>query len=245
MSKSFSNNYFTYSKNIFTSLIFIFPFLVIYEVICFFYFKGLDYQIRNSADIIFRRFFDSFGIFSEYFYPISLLILMLIIFFVKKNEFIDFDVKFNYLFIMLLESCLFGLLLLFIINDVSIMSFKNIVYQDDLLLNLYLCIGAGIWEEALFRFFLFFFIYKILSYFKISDSFLSLYIAVFFSALLFSIFHYVGYSGESFNINSFIMRFLAGIYLSILYHFRGLGVVVMSHVSYDFILVSLPLIYVS
>ncbi|MBI45821.1 MAG: hypothetical protein CMG66_06640 [Candidatus Marinimicrobia bacterium] len=245
MSKDSSNNYFVYSKNIFTSLIFIFPFLLIYEIICFFYFKGLDYQIRNSADIIFRRFFDSFDIFSEYFYPISLLALVFIIFFIKKSEFVNFDIKFNYFFIMLLEGCLFGLLLLFIINDISFISFKSIAYQDDFLLNLYLCIGAGIWEEALFRFFLFSFIYKILSYFEINDSFLSLYIAIFFSALLFSVFHYVGDSGEIFNINSFIIRFLAGIYLSVLYYFRGLGIVVMAHVSYDFILVSLPLIYTS
>ena len=42
------NNYFNNSKNVIVSLVFIIPFLVLYELICFFYFVGENYQIRNS-----------------------------------------------------------------------------------------------------------------------------------------------------------------------------------------------------
>ena len=146
---------------------------------------------------------------------------------------------------MLFEGFLLGLLLLFLLNDIAILSFKNIVYQDNLLLNLYLSIGAGIWEETLFRFFLFSLVYKIFLYLNKSDPFLSFYVSVFFSSLLFSLFHYIGSSAEIFHISSFLIRFIAGIYLSLLYYFRGFGISVMAHISYDFILVSLPLIYLN
>jgi len=245
MKTNISDNYFRYSKKILPSLVFIFPFLIIYEAICFLYFRGMTYQIRNSADIIFRQFFNLFGSFSELMYAIAVFALIALIFFLNKKDFLKLKIKFKYLFLMLLEGSLLGLLLISLLNEISLFSFKNIVYQDNLLLNLYLCIGAGIWEEALFRFFLFSFVYKIFSSSENNDLFLSFYISVFISSILFSIFHYIGSSAEVFQVNSFLIRFIGGVYLSLLYYFRGFGVTVMTHISYDFILVSLPLIYIS
>ena len=245
MKINISDNYFTYSKDILTSLVFIFPFLAIYEIISIFYFRGMTYQVRNSADVIFRQFFNLFGSFSGLIYGFSIFILLGIIFFLNKENFIKFKIRFEYLFFMLFEGFLLGILLIFLLNNISLFSISDIVYQDNLLLNLYLCIGAGIWEEALFRFFLFSFIYKFFSSSKNSDTFLSFYISVFLSSLLFSIFHYIGNSAEFFNIYTFLIRFAAGIFLSLLYYFRGFGIAVMTHISYDFILVSLPLIYIN
>ena len=113
---------------------------------------------------------------------------ILLIFFIKRRDLFKFQIKFKYFIFMLFEGCLLGVLLLFLLNDISLFSFKNLVYQDNLLLNLYLCIGAGIWEETLFRFFLFSIIYKLFSSSKNNDAFLSFYISVFLSSLLFSMF---------------------------------------------------------
>ena len=245
MKSNISDNYFIYSKNILASLVFIFPFLIIYEIICLFYFQGMTYQIRNSADIIFRQFFNFFGAFSELMYGLTVFILLGFVFFFNKEKFLKFKIQFKYLFFMFFEGLLLGLLLLFLLNDISIFSFKGIAYQDNLLLNLYLCIGAGIWEETLFRLFLFSLIYKFFSYSENDDLFLSFYISVFLSSLLFSTFHYIGNSAEIFHVNTFFIRFLGGICLSLLYYFRGFAISVMTHISYDFILVSLPLIYVN
>ena len=243
MTASISESYFTYSKNILASLVFIFPFLIIYEIICFLYFKGMTYQIRNSADIIFRQFFNFFGNFAELAYALAVFLLISLVFFLSKEKYSNFKIKFKYLFFMLCEGVLLGLLLLFLLNDISFLSFNKIVYQDNLLLNLYLSIGAGIWEETLFRFFIFSFIFSFFSSSEKNNSFLSFYISMFFSSFLFSAFHYIGTSGEVFDFSTFLVRFAAGIFLSILYYFRGFGIAVMSHISYDFILVSLPLIY--
>ena len=66
-------NYFEYSKNILVSILFISPFIFLYEFICFFYFKNSSFQIRNSADIIIRNIFNNFGSYAEAIYSLSLL----------------------------------------------------------------------------------------------------------------------------------------------------------------------------
>ena len=51
------------------------------------------------------------------------------------------------------------------------------------------------------------------------------------SSVLFSMFHYIGL--ETFTPISFTMRFIAGIYLSLIYINRGFGIVALTHAFYD------------
>ena len=60
------------------------------------------------------------------------------------------------------------------------------------------------------------------------------------SSVLFSMFHYIGSMGDVFSLYTFFYRFVGGIYLSILYYYRGIGISMMSHFVYDFILVTVP-----
>ena len=75
------------------------------------------------------------------------------------------------------------------------------------------------------------------------DNILSLFLSVLISSILFSLFHYIGNNADIFNFNTFIIRAVGGLFLCALYHYRGFGIAAMTHISYDFILVSLPLIY--
>ena len=241
MKINFFKDYYSYSKNILVSLIFLSPFLFLYEFICFMYFRNSNYQIRNSADIILRNIFDLFGSYSELLYSISLFVIIVFIYFINKKKGSQLNVKIQYLIFIFIEGLLYGLLLLILINNFSIFDFNKNIYQPNLLLNLYLCIGAGIWEEILFRLIVFSFLYNLFNkYFSGISVFL---ISVIASSILFSLFHYIGSSAEIFNIYTFNLRFLGGVFLCILYYFRGFAVVSMAHISYDFILVSLPLIY--
>ena len=235
-------NYFIYSKNIITSLFFIFPFILLYESICFLYFKNSTYQVRNSADVVVRNFFDIFGPYSDYLYALTLSAILLFIYFINKSLKFKNVIEFKYLIIMFFEGILFGLLLVLLLNNINYINTYNVDYQIGLLLNLYLSIGAGIWEEILFRLFIFTFIYKIIKYY-VSIDFYNLFISVFLSSIIFSTFHYVGINSDIFNIHSFIIRFLGGVFLSLLFYYRGFGIASISHISYDFILTSLPLIY--
>ena len=123
------NNYFNNSKNVLVSLVFIIPFLVLYELICFFYFVGKNYQIRNSADVIIRDFFNIFGPFTDQFYALSLL-AVLFLFFINKSEKNKFPIKYNFLIIMLIEGILLGFLMLVLLNNSSIFNTPQYLYQD-------------------------------------------------------------------------------------------------------------------
>ena len=235
-------NYFDYSKNLLVGIIFILPFLFLYELICLFYFRYSDYEIRNTADVIIHDLFYYFGSYSQFAYSISLLLVVLFIYYynVKKNK--NLNIIPIYLLLIALEGIIYGFILTMTLNNPEIFNIRDF-YQSDLLLSLYLCIGAGVWEEILFR--LIIYNLCLLSLFKIlfkKSGFFNIFISIFFCSFLFSLFHYIGANGDIFNISSFYYRFIGGLYLTTLYHYRGFGVASMAHLSYDFILVSLPLI---
>ena len=100
------NTYFSNTKNILVGSIFIFPFVLLYELICFFYFKNQNYQIRNSADVIIRDFFDLFGSFSNQIYSITLFAILLFIYFVNKSNNKKILINYKYLLLMLLRVLL-------------------------------------------------------------------------------------------------------------------------------------------
>lgn len=62
--------------------------------------------------------------------------------------------------------------------------------------------------------------------------------AALLAALLFSLFHYLGPSGDRFSWATFLQRTWGGLYFSVLFVTRGFGVTAASHAFYD-MLVSL------
>ena len=232
--------YLKYTNNLLTSSLFIFPFLIIYEFLAFFKFKNSTYQIRNTADIILR---DIVGIFSSnvmLFYSLLLLIIFLFFLIFKYEDIKKYKFNLPYISIMYIEGIIFGIILVFLLNGIDIFNFnRTIVPSYDYSLLFYFCIGAAIWEEILFRLILinlFFFISKKLS---INNNF-SFIVSITFSSVLFSLFHYIGSLGDTFSMYSFIYRFVGGFYLSILYYYRGIGISMMSHFIYDFLLITIP-----
>ena len=57
------------------------------------------------------------------------------------------------------------------------------------------------------------------------------------SSALFSYYHFIGIYSDIINISIFVYRFIAGIILSIIFIFRGLGIAVYTHTFYDLYLV--------
>ena len=98
--------------------------------------------------------------------------------------------------------------------------------------NLVSYLGAGVYEEALFRLTLiplFFATLRALQTPKVLASTA----AVTASALLFSLAHHVGTPGETFTWFAFIFRWLAGVYFAWVFVVRGFGVAVGTHTAYD------------
>jgi membrane protease YdiL (CAAX protease family) len=101
-------------------------------------------------------------------------------------------------------------------------------------------LGAGIYEETLFRLLLF---SGLLAVFTIADlpAAWSFWLAAVASALLFAGAHHLGPHGEPFNGAFFSFRAAAGLYFAGLYRLRGFGIAVGAHAFYD-VLVGLLLV---
>jgi len=104
-------------------------------------------------------------------------------------------------------------------------------------------IGAGIYEELIFRLILIGLIIMFLEdVCKVKPN-VTIAAAIFISSLLFSAHHYFGFDAsgigniyEKFEWGTFIFRTLAGIYLALIFSWRGYGLAVGTHAAYDIIL---------
>ena len=102
----------------------------------------------------------------------------------------------------------------------------------DLHTQLVVSLGAGIYEELLFRVVLvgaMLWIARRLGMGRVAAGVL----AVLLSALVFSAFHYVGALGDTFTVQSFAFRAIAGVAFSALYVVRGFGITAWTHALYD------------
>jgi hypothetical protein len=101
-----------------------------------------------------------------------------------------------------------------------------------------LSLGAGLYEELLFRVVivgaLFVLAHGLLDWRPRSAGLA----AVVLGALLFSAFHYIGPYGDPFLLESFVFRFVAGVFFSGMYLLRGFGITAWTHALYDVFLLA-------
>lgn len=93
-------------------------------------------------------------------------------------------------------------------------------------------IGAGVYEEVLFRLIGFLGL-TIIFRAVLLPKFVAIVLAALGAALLFAAAHHVGPYGEPMNSYVFLFRTLAGLYFTALFIFRGFGVAVGAHAGYD------------
>jgi hypothetical protein len=104
----------------------------------------------------------------------------------------------------------------------------------DPLLPLIGFLGAGVYEETLFRLALVPLLFGILRALQ-TPQVAATAMAVTASALLFSLAHHAGTPGEPFTWFAFVFRWLAGVYFAWVFVVRGFGVAVGTHTAYDII----------
>ncbi|MBI3411271.1 MAG: CPBP family intramembrane metalloprotease [Planctomycetes bacterium] len=93
-------------------------------------------------------------------------------------------------------------------------------------------IGAGIYEETLFRLLLF---AGLAAVFRLAEipGWLAMFLAAVASGLLFAGAHNIGPGGEPFQSSIFLYRTLAGVFFAWVYTLRGFGIAVGAHAGYD------------
>ena len=192
------------------------------------------YMFSNEFISNFRKFSDV---------PVSklkgfgfmLLFGFFLVFIIQRKGWNITEVNPGFLFFMLIESVLWSVGLFWIMN------FSNqIVLMNPntrfLIQKVVLSIGAGIYEEFVFRLlFIGGFTYLIgfvLQWREWSRKFG----AVVVSAVIFSLFHFIGILGDQPDLGLFLIRFVAGLFLGILFCFRGFGITASTHALYDLIL---------
>ena len=235
------SNYFNYSKDFLSSILFLTPFVVLYELLCYFLFNNKDYVIRNSADAFIRSNFDIISNNFQFYYPLILITLIIIYVLYNYEKYDNFHFSLDYYFIMVIEGFIYSIVLLIIINGFGVFDDDIIYNYNTYLLNFYSSLGAGVWEEVFFRLFMYNVIYYVAN--KIfNNKKTAIITAIIISSLLFSMFHYYGNQADIFFLNTFIIRFVAGVLLCLIYIKRGLGITCFTHLVYDVLLFSIPLL---
>ena len=104
--------------------------------------------------------------------------------------------------------------------------------------ELILVLGAGVYEELVFRLILFTLLALILKdAFGFHSGWAGL-VMVLVSGVLFSAYHYLS-PYEEFRLETFLFRTAAGVYFGLLFLLRGFGITAASHSAYDILIVLL------
>lgn len=135
-----------------------------------------------------------------------------------------------------LEGTFYGLLLGPLASVMAESTRLMLVPSGRLVADLVGSLGAGLFEEAVFRLFLLSLLG--LLFMRLCQTFacprvVGVVAAVVASAALFSWFHHVGPGAQPFAPGVFVFRAMAGLLLGTLFVLRGFGVCVYTHVMYD------------
>jgi len=103
----------------------------------------------------------------------------------------------------------------------------------DLPTQLVISLGAGLYEELVFRVLLVGLLIRLFALVLRGRRAAGAALAVIVSALVFSAFHYVGPLGDHLEVPSFTFRAIAGVAFSALYVTRGFGIAAWTHALYD------------
>ena len=226
-------SYLLKSKTSFYSFLFTLPLFFLYEVNILFLSWDDILVVRNGADFLMRNILESFDIYGLYGLGLVFFLGLLVtyIFFIKEDQ--KQEVNVNFLFIMLAESILWSVVLYFLLFKFMVLLMNPT--GKTILQQVTLAIGAGIYEEFLFRVLLIAGLSGILGFVFMWDKTFKNIIAVVLSGGIFSAFHFMGEYGDFFSMELFLIRFFAGLILGMLYMYRGFGITAYTHSIYDLI----------
>lgn len=225
-------------RNLLTSLILVFPLFLIYQVGVLF-----TLPMLNGADFVTTFLFASLGLtLKGYLLFLAAVVagFALTLALLKRKQHFNGRV----LLPVLLESIIYALTMgsLIVLLMTKVLGFPpNLAVglpEQGLLTRLVMSLGAGVYEETVFRLGLLG--GSIAAFEKLLG--MSRWAAVLgafvFSSAVFSFVHYLPPTGDTFTIGSFTFRVLAGIVFGVLFKLRGFAVAVYTHAFYDiFVLV--------
>ena len=223
------------------SLLFAVPLLLLYEAGAAYLAQTEGPALRNGADVMLRTLLAAGGVEGTLAFTGALLAAALAVVLLERRR-RRVPLRAGIFVTMMLESVVYALLLGIVVGTatqwvlegvgVRLAADGSTVAELPLLHAIVLSLGAGIYEELVFR---------VLLVGGLAGTFLASGLprtqagvfAALLAALAFSAFHYIGPYGDPWALPSFLFRFLAGLTFSILFLLRGFGVAAWTHALYD------------
>jgi membrane protease YdiL (CAAX protease family) len=228
--------YFTATRHPWPCLLFLLPLLAAYEGGVLWLGGTHPEALRNGADTWLHWGLEAFGLSQLYWAPCLTALVFLGWSWRRRRDRPDDLVEL--LIGMGLESMIFAGGLLALSRSVGpLLDRLGVALDlapatDQALTNVITFVGAGIYEEVLFRLVLFGGLFALGR--RLDVPFLLAFpIAALTAAVLFAAAHHAGPYGEGFDGYVFFFRTLAGLYFTLLFQLRGFGIAVGAHACYD------------
>ena len=246
MTRKSKSDYWQQSRLPWPSLVFLMPMLVAYEVGVLWVGGPNAAEIRSGADIWLRGGLEAIGLGIGWLPPLLVVLGLLVWQWVEQHP---WRVSWETLAGMFAESVIFAFILLLVGQLQSRVFSWSITHSDAAVDAARLTaaltpadvatlaralgyVGAGIYEEVLFRLALLPPTTALLRQPALLRRWATP-LAVLVTSLLFAAAHHAGPSGESFDLFRFCFRTLAGGIFAALFVQRGFGITVASHALYD------------
>ena len=222
------------------SLLFALPLLVLYEALAF-GLSGTELgEVRNGADVLLKSLFQALGG-RHGVLAFSVLLFCVGGYLVLRDRKRSGEIRTGVFPLMFAESVVYALLLGGVVSALTSLVLRGrlalvaggVMESFPLPTQLMISLGAGIYEELLFRVLLVSGLAWLAKRAFGWSPTASGVFAVILGALVFSLFHYIGPYGDAFEVGSFTFRAIAGLIFSAMYLLRGLGITAWCHALYD------------
>lgn len=219
-----------------TSLVFLIPLIVAYEVGTRYFTTAVrhGHEQQIIAFTMLQDFFRLFGVHGQHL-PAIAVATILLAWHLARND--KWHVNLSTLMGMAAESMLLSLPLIVLSREIA-RYFPLTALHSSSRDVIVMSMGAGIYEELVFRLILFSVLSLILKdTVRLSKGWSHLWVVA-ISALAFSAYHYLS-PVERFQWRPFVFRTLAGIYFGIIFLLRGFGITAACHSAYDILILFL------
>jgi len=224
------------AQNLLTSLVLVFPLFVIYQVGVLF-----TLPLLNGADFLTVFLFRKVGLtthaYLAYTAAVTVLFAIAVAVLRRKQRFDP-----GLILPVLIESAIYamvmGTLIIFVMTKLLGISPQlagggGLIASQSLGTRAVMSIGAGVYEETVFRLGLVGGTVALLSKVLNLHRWLAVAIAFVVSSLLFSAMHHIPPYGDPLHLGIFTFRFLAGLCFATIFWTRGFAVAVYTHALYD------------
>lgn len=216
------------------------PLWMFYEVMITFVNRGQIAQVRIGAEVWLKELLALVG--GAQFLIVGLVVLLIGIgiFFYERKQHIP--LRGRYFLGIVGESAVYAVMVAVLVSGLVGMIFARIPVMtaaepSGLWSQLALSIGAGVYEELVFRVLLVGGLYLLLRH-TMRQKGGAYPVAAILGAAVFSFVHYLGPFGDVLTLVSFTFRFVFGLALNVLFLWRGFGVAAWTHALYDVMLVT-------